>query len=139
MYVIPVSTILAPSFGHFRSHEELVEAGTLVEYNDSMAGKVLFVSHTWRGSFRDLVAAVAHVARGSLDVMQHRRALPFRGAVAGHTPVVLDDADRLFSRTWLSIGGRTTANRLRMAGPRATSTPLALATASSRAAAIAPL
>ena len=23
MYVIPVSTILAPSFGHFRSHEEL--------------------------------------------------------------------------------------------------------------------
>ena len=47
MYVVPVKTLLAPSFGHFRSHEELMEAGTLVEYNDSMAGKVLFVSHAW--------------------------------------------------------------------------------------------
>ena len=46
MYLVPVQTLLAPSFGHFRSHEELMEAGTLVEYQDWMAGKVLFVSHT---------------------------------------------------------------------------------------------
>ena len=31
MYVVPVQTLLAPSFGHFRSHEELMEAGEVVE------------------------------------------------------------------------------------------------------------
>ena len=46
MYVIPVSTILAPSFGHFRPHEELLKAGVLVEYHEGM-GDVMFVSHTW--------------------------------------------------------------------------------------------
>ena len=47
MYVVPVRTILAPSFGQFRSHEELKAAGVLVEYQDDMEGSVLFCSHTW--------------------------------------------------------------------------------------------
>ena len=30
MYVVPVKTLLAPSFGHFRSHEELKAGGMYV-------------------------------------------------------------------------------------------------------------
>ena len=52
MYVVPVRTLLAPSFGQFRSHEELKAAGVLVEYHNTMEGAVLFCSHTWGGNVR---------------------------------------------------------------------------------------
>ena len=47
MYVVPIRTLLAPSFPGIRSHEELKAAGMLVEYHKGMEGSVLFCSHTW--------------------------------------------------------------------------------------------
>ena len=61
----------------------------------------------------DRSQGVTHVQSGSIDLMQHRRALPFRGSIVGHTPVVLDDTDRLLSTTWIALGRETQANRLR--------------------------
>ena len=61
----------------------------------------------------DRSQGVTHVEAGSIDLMQHRRALPFRGSIVGHTPVVLDDTDRLLSTTWIALGRETQANRLR--------------------------
>ena len=61
----------------------------------------------------DRSQGVAHVAAGKIDLFQHRRSLPFRGQIIGHTPVVLDDTDRIFSRSWLSIGNVTAATRAR--------------------------
>lgn len=81
MFVIPVSTILAPSFLHFRSHEELKGAGHLVEYQDWMEESVLFVSHTWlrqqhpdneRGvKFALLRAVLQRAVEGTLDIGPH--------------------------------------------------------------------
>ena len=48
--------------------------------------------------------------------MQHRRSLPFRGSIDGHTPVVLDDTSRLLSTTWLALGDAVTSNRMRQEG-----------------------
>jgi hypothetical protein len=42
--------------------------------------------------------------------MQHRRGAPFKGS--GST-VVLDDTDRIFTETWVSIGNVSTSNKLR--------------------------
>ena len=81
MFVIPVSTILAPSFLHFRSHEELKEAGHLVEYQDWMEESVLFCSHTWlrrnhpdneQGvKFALLRAVLQRAVEGTLDIGPH--------------------------------------------------------------------
>lgn len=46
MFVLPIKTLLSPSFQMFRPHEELRDAGALVEWQQGMA-PVLFVSHTW--------------------------------------------------------------------------------------------
>ena len=46
MFVLPIKTLLSPSFQMFRPHEELRDAGALVEWQQGMAS-VLFVSHTW--------------------------------------------------------------------------------------------
>ena len=53
---------------------------------------------------------VASLYNGTLDVMQHRRGAPFGGT--GST-VVLDDTDRIFTETWVSIGGVAASNKLR--------------------------
>ena len=81
MFVIPVGTILAPSFLHFRSHEELKQAGHLVEYKDWMEESVLFVSHTWLrrshpdndrgGKFALLRAVLQRAVDGKLDINPH--------------------------------------------------------------------
>ena len=81
----------------------------------------------------DRAVGVAQVEAGSLDVMQHRRSLPFRGSIWGHTPVVLDDTDRLYSTSWLSIGERTAANRLRHANKHRHFSPPLVSFGSTRA------
>jgi len=53
---------------------------------------------------------VASLYNGTLDVMQHRRGGPF---VAGHGTVVLDDSDRIFTETWVSLGNVSASNALR--------------------------
>jgi hypothetical protein len=55
---------------------------------------------------------VASLYPGTLDVMQHRRGEPFKGT--GGT-VVLDDTDRIFTETWVNVGNKTAANRMRIA------------------------
>ena len=67
---------------------------------------------------------VAALTNGSLDVLLHRRARPFR---MGEGTVVLDDTDRLFTRTWLAVGPQQEANRLRIAGKLRLHHPTALA------------
>jgi len=42
--------------------------------------------------------------------MQHQRGGPF---VAGHGTVVLDDSDRIFTETWVSLGNVSASNALR--------------------------
>ena len=61
----------------------------------------------------DRAQGVAHIERGSLDLMQHRRSTAFQGSIAAHTPVVLDDTDRILSSTWVILGTETRTNRLR--------------------------
>ena len=78
MYVIPVRTLLDPSFTCFRPHEELKAEGLLVEYKDGMAESVLFCSHTWlRRSHPDsqdgvklalLRAVLKRAVEGTLDI-----------------------------------------------------------------------
>jgi hypothetical protein len=46
MFVLPIKTLLSPSFQMFRPHEELRDAGALVEWQQGK-GPVVFVSHTW--------------------------------------------------------------------------------------------
>ena len=46
MYVVKISTLLAPSFQRFRHHEELKAAGMVLEWTEGM-GDVIFCSHTW--------------------------------------------------------------------------------------------
>ena len=53
---------------------------------------------------------VASLSNGAIDVVQHRRVAPYAGS--GGT-VVLDDSDKIFTETWLSIGNTTASNRLR--------------------------
>jgi hypothetical protein len=53
---------------------------------------------------------VASLYNGSLDVVQHRRGGPFEGH--GGT-VVIDDTDRIFTHTWVSIGNVSRSNELR--------------------------
>ena len=77
MYVVKISTLLAPSFQHFRPHEELKAAGMLVEWHEGM-GAVIFCSHTWlRGSHPDdeagvkfalLVGLLRRIQAGRLDI-----------------------------------------------------------------------
>jgi len=48
---------------------------------------------------------VASLADGQLEVMQHRRGAPYvedkaAEAMDGEMPIVLDDADRIFTETW---------------------------------------
>ena len=53
---------------------------------------------------------VASLSTGVIDVVQHRRATPYPGS--GGT-VVLDDSDRIFTETWVSIGETHKSNQLR--------------------------
>ena len=53
---------------------------------------------------------VASLSTGVIDVVQHRRATPYLGS--GGT-VVLDDSDKIFTETWVSIGETHESNRLR--------------------------
>ena len=53
---------------------------------------------------------VASLYNGTLDVMQHRRGAPYGGT--GGT-VVIDDTDRIFTETWVSIGSVAASNKLR--------------------------
>ena len=54
--------------------------------------------------------AVASLINGSIDVVQHRRGVAYPG-VDGH--LALDDSDRIFTQTWVSLGNVSTSNRLR--------------------------
>ena len=77
MYVLPVQTLLSPSFQRIRSHEELRDSGTLVEWRPGMA-PVLFVSHTWLrfrhpdseagDKFKALVGMLRRIVSGNLEV-----------------------------------------------------------------------
>ena len=77
MYVVKISTLLAPSFQHFRPHEELKAAGMLVEWQDGM-GDVIFCSHTWlrwthpdsemREKFLLLTGLLRKIQAGKLDI-----------------------------------------------------------------------
>lgn len=77
MYVVKISTLLAPSFQHLRPHEELKAAGMLVEWQEGM-DDVIFCSHTWlRGSHPDseagdkfalLTSLLRKIKAGKLDV-----------------------------------------------------------------------
>ena len=55
--------------------------------------------------------AVGSLLNGTLEVVQHRRGGPFNGN--GMT-VVLDDTDRIFTQTWLTVGERVAANKARI-------------------------
>lgn len=55
---------------------------------------------------------VASLSNSTIDIMQHRRGAPFSGS--GST-VVIDDTDRTFSETWLSVGNVSRSNELRHA------------------------
>ncbi|CAE7836123.1 unnamed protein product [Symbiodinium sp. CCMP2592] len=48
MYVIPVEDVLSMTM--LRPHEELLNAGTLVQYEEGSQGSVMFISHQWAGS-----------------------------------------------------------------------------------------
>lgn len=77
MFVVKVTTLLAPSFQRFRSHEELKAAGMLVEWREGM-GAVLFCSHTWLrrahpdseagDKFAMLTGLLRKIQAGQLDV-----------------------------------------------------------------------
>lgn len=77
MYVLPIKTLLSPSFQMFRPHEELKAAGALVEWQQGMA-PVLFVSHTWLrhrhpdsealDKFKALVGSLRRMLAGDLIV-----------------------------------------------------------------------
>ena len=93
MYVVKISTLLAPSFQHFRPHEELKAAGMLVEWQEGM-NDVIFCSHTWlRGNHPDseagdkfsLLAGLLHkIQAGKLDVFTEAVAsIMFRGMTLG--------------------------------------------------------
>jgi len=68
---------------------------------------------------------VASFSNGSVDVFQHRRAIPKHPGKTGS--VVLDDTDRIFSQIWISLGQTTTSNRDRIAMKLALARPPALA------------
>ena len=77
MYVIKISTLLAPSFQHFRPHEELKASGMLTEWREGM-GPVIFCSHTWLRKahpdseagekFSLLVGLLRRIRAGRLDI-----------------------------------------------------------------------
>jgi hypothetical protein len=66
---------------------------------------------------------VASLYNGTLDVVQHRRGGPFQGS--GST-VVLDDTDRIFTETWVSIGNVSRSNELRHSNKLRLNHPLVL-------------
>jgi hypothetical protein len=67
--------------------------------------------------------AVGSLANGTLDIMQHRRGHALTG-VDGN--LALDDADRIFSETWISIGNVSASNRLRHGNKLRLNHPLAV-------------
>ena len=77
MFVLPIKTLLSPSFQMFRPHEELRDAGVLVEWQQGMA-PVLFVSHTWLrhrhpdsealDKFKTLTSTLKRIVAGELAV-----------------------------------------------------------------------
>ena len=77
MWVLPVRTLLSPSFQMLRPHEELREAGALVEWQPGMA-PVLFCSHTWLrhrhpdssqgDKFKTLTDTLRRIVAGELDI-----------------------------------------------------------------------
>lgn len=77
LYVLPIKTFLSPSFQMLRPHEELRDAGALVEWTQGMA-PVLFVSHTWlrhrhpdsaaQDKFRTLTRTLQRIVEGDLTV-----------------------------------------------------------------------
>ena len=68
--------------------------------------------------------AVGSLYAGTLDVTQHRRGLPFMTTQGG--TVVLDDTDRVFTQTWLSLGTAAQANRDRISMKLRLNNPLQL-------------
>ena len=77
MYVLPIKTLLSPSFQMFRPHEELKAAGALVEWQQGMA-PVVFVSHTWLrhrhpdsealDKFKTLTQTLKRMLAGSISI-----------------------------------------------------------------------
>lgn len=67
--------------------------------------------------------AVGSLANGTLDVVQHRR-----GYALTHVDgnLALDDADRVSSETWISIGNISASNRLRHSNKLRLNHPLAI-------------
>ena len=78
MFVLPIQTLLSPSFQKLRPHEELRAAGALVEWHLGMA-PVLFVSHTWLrhrhpdseagDKFKTLVGVLQRIMSGELNIV----------------------------------------------------------------------
>ena len=77
MWVLPIRTLLSPSFQMFRPHEELRDAGALVEWQPGMS-PVLFCSHTWLrhrhpdsaqgDKFKTLTGVLRRILAGELDI-----------------------------------------------------------------------
>ena len=77
MYVLPIKTLLSPSFTSILPHEELRDAGALVEWQQGMA-PVLFCSHTWlrrkhpdsetQDKFKTLTSVLKRILAGDLAV-----------------------------------------------------------------------
>lgn len=67
--------------------------------------------------------AVASLINGTIDVVQHRRGVALTG-VDGN--LAMDDADRVFTQTWVSLGPVNSSNRLRQSNKLRLNHPLAL-------------
>ena len=77
MWVLPIRTLLSPSFQMLRPHEELRDAGALVEWQPGM-NPVLFCSHTWLrhrhpdssqgDKFKTLTGLLRRIVAGELDI-----------------------------------------------------------------------
>ena len=78
MWVVPVRTLLSPSFTFFRPHEEMRAANMLAEYHESMSGCMMFISHAWLRTshpdneagvkFRLLRTLLQRIVQGTLDI-----------------------------------------------------------------------
>merc|ERR1719174_3646625 len=91
----------------------------------SQMSVLLANTSTMFGVALDRSHAVGSLYEGTLDIVHHRRASPYFGI--GET-VVLDDADRIFTQTWLSLlGDRDHSNRMRVTNRQRLNHPLVLA------------
>jgi hypothetical protein len=72
----------------------------------------------------DRSKGVMSLTPGTLDIMQHRRGLPFIAPKS--TTVVLDDIDRIFTQMYVSLGEQQQANRDRIVNKLRLNNPLQL-------------